>query len=153
MPNEHHAMNKRHRLQCSHEAYFVTHIQCKIHWGDYSSALRWRHNGRDSVSNHQPHDCLLNRLFRRRPKKTPKLRVTGLCVGKSPGTGEFPTQMVSYPIKVSIWWRHHGRDRQPVGLFALCCSSINDAVSVVSVNSLWSSHAIMRYRCGQHWLR
>ena len=22
--------------------------------------LRWRHNGRDSVSNHQPHDCLLN---------------------------------------------------------------------------------------------
>ena len=28
--------------------------------------LRWRHNGRDSVSNHQPHDCLLNRLFRRR---------------------------------------------------------------------------------------
>ena len=25
------------------------------------SALRWRHNGRDSVSNHQPHGCLLNR--------------------------------------------------------------------------------------------
>ena len=22
--------------------------------------LQWRHNGRDSVSNHQPHDCLLN---------------------------------------------------------------------------------------------
>ena len=31
--------------------------------------LRWRHNGRDIVSNHQPHDCLLNRLFRRRSKK------------------------------------------------------------------------------------
>ena len=31
--------------------------------------LHWRHNGRDSVSNHQPHDCLLNRLFRRRSKK------------------------------------------------------------------------------------
>ena len=43
--------------------------------------LPWRHNGRDSVSNHQPHDCLLNRLFRRRTKKTPKLRVTGLCAG------------------------------------------------------------------------
>ena len=26
----------------------------------------WRHNGRDGVSNHQPHDCLLNCLFRRR---------------------------------------------------------------------------------------
>ena len=43
--------------------------------------LRWRHNGRDNVSNHQPHDCLLNRLFRPRSKKTSKLRVTGLCVG------------------------------------------------------------------------
>ena len=32
--------------------------------------LRWRHNGRDNVSNHQPHDCLLNRLFRHRSKKT-----------------------------------------------------------------------------------
>ena len=32
-------------------------------------ALQWRHNGRDSVSNHQPHGCLLNRLFRRRSKK------------------------------------------------------------------------------------
>ena len=36
------------------------------------------------VSNHQPHGCLLNRLFRRRSKKTSKLRVTGLCVGNSP---------------------------------------------------------------------
>ena len=34
-----------------------------------SQSLRWRHNGRDSLSNHQPHDCLLNRLFRRRSKK------------------------------------------------------------------------------------
>ena len=46
--------------------------------------LRWRHNGRDSVSNHQPRDCLHNRLFRRRSKKTSKLRVTGLCAGNSP---------------------------------------------------------------------
>ena len=69
--------------------------------------LRWRHNGRDSVSNHQPHDCLLNRLFRRRSKKTSKLRVTGLCAGNSPGTGEFPAQMVSNAENVSIWWRHH----------------------------------------------
>ena len=28
--------------------------------------LQWRHNGCDSVSNLQPHDCLLNRLFGRR---------------------------------------------------------------------------------------
>ena len=70
-------------------------------------SLQWRPNGRDSISNHQPHDCLLNRLFRRRSKKTLKLRVTGLCVGNSPGTGEFPAQMASNVENVSIWWCHH----------------------------------------------
>ena len=45
------------------------------------SQLQWRHNGHVGVSNHQPHVCLLNRLFRRRSKKTSKLRVTGLCEG------------------------------------------------------------------------
>ena len=67
----------------------------------------WRHNGRNSVRNHQPHDCLRNRLFRRRSKKTSKLRVTGLCAGNSPGTGEFPAQMASKAENASIWWRHH----------------------------------------------
>ena len=36
-----------------------------------------------------------------------KLRVTGLCVGNSWGTGEFPAQMASYAENASIWWRHH----------------------------------------------
>ena len=70
-------------------------------------ALQWRHNGRHSGSNHQPHDCFLSRLFRRRSKKTWKLRGTGLCAGNSPGTGEFPAQMASNAENVSIWWRHH----------------------------------------------
>ena len=69
--------------------------------------LQWRHNGRDSVWNHHSHDCLLNRSFRRRSKKTSKLCVTGLCAGNSPVTGEFPTQMACYSENVSIWWRHH----------------------------------------------
>ena len=69
--------------------------------------LHWRHNGHDGVSNHQPHDCLLNRVFGRRSKKTSKHRVTGLCAGNSPGTGEFPAQMASNAENVSIWWRHH----------------------------------------------
>ena len=47
--------------------------------------LRWRHNDHAGVSNHRPHGCLLNRLFRHRSKKTSKLRVAGLCVGNSPG--------------------------------------------------------------------
>ena len=91
---------------------YMRHWNCFIIGPDsdlsyFNITLQWRHNGRDSVSNHQPHDCLLNRLFRHRPKKTSKLRVTGLCAGNSPGTGEFPAQMVSYAENVSIWWRHH----------------------------------------------
>ena len=91
---------------CKEEVHFLTLLwkeMLKIIW----ISLRWRHNGRDSVSNHQPHDCLLNRLFRRRSKKTSKLRVTGLCAGNSPGTDEFPAQMASNAENVSIWWRHH----------------------------------------------
>ena len=56
--------------------------------------LQWRNNVRDSVSNHQ---CFLNRLFRRRSKKTSKLRINGFCAGNSPGTGEFPAQMANTP--------------------------------------------------------
>ena len=40
-------------------------------------------------------------------EKTSKLRVTGLCVWNSPGTGEFHAQMASNAENVSIWWRHH----------------------------------------------
>ena len=78
-----------------------------------SKTLQRRHNHdneHDGVSNHQPYDCLLNRLFRRRSKKTSKLCVTGLCVGNSPGTGEFPAQRASNAAYVSIWWRHHETD-------------------------------------------
>ena len=80
------------------------------HWidcRDARDALQWRHNEHDGVSNHQPHGCFLKRLFRHRSKKTSKLRVTGLCAGNSPVTGEFPAQRASKAENVSIWWRHH----------------------------------------------
>ena len=55
-----------------------------------ANTLHWRHNDHDGVSNHQPHGCLLNRLFRHKSKKTSKLRVTGLCAGNSPGPVNSP---------------------------------------------------------------
>ena len=70
-------------------------------------SLQWRHIEHDCVSNHQPHDCLLNCLFNCRSKKTSKLRVTGLYEGNSSVTGEFPAQSANYAENVSIWWRHH----------------------------------------------
>ena len=86
----------------------VLHFWYKFGDSSLNGSLQWRHNGQDTVSNHQPHDCLLNCVFRRRSEKTSKLRVTGLCAGNSPGTGEFPAQMASYAENVCIWWRHHG---------------------------------------------
>ena len=61
----------------------------------FTTLLRWRHNERNGVSNHRRLDGLLNRLFGRRSKKTPKPRVTGLCEGNSPVTGELPSQKAS----------------------------------------------------------
>ena len=75
--------------------------------GSVIYSLHWRHNEHDSVSNHQPYDCLLNCLFRCTSKIISKLRVTGLCAGNSPETGDFPAQMASNAENVSIWWRHH----------------------------------------------
>ena len=60
--------------------------------------LQWRHDGRDCVSNDQSRDCLLNRLFRLRSKKTSKLRVTSLCAGNSPGP-------VNSPHKWPVTWK------------------------------------------------
>ena len=69
--------------------------------------LEWRHNEHGGVSNYRYLDYLLNRLFRRRSKKTSKLRVAGLCEWNSPVTGEFPSQKASNAENVSIWWRRH----------------------------------------------
>ena len=105
-------------------------------------ALPWRHNGREGVSNNQHHQCLLNRLFRRRSKKTSKLRVTGLCAGNSPVTGEFPAQMASNAENVSIWWRHHGLS------FLSCvaeqyCQQIYKVVGEIICVSNYNSHIVV----------
>ena len=95
-------------------------------------ALLWCHNGCDAISNHQPHDCLYNHLFRCRSKKTSKFRVTGLCAGNSPVTRK----------NVSIWWRHHG---------APMPNSISTSVSSVQSNliTLAFLYANMIFRGGQ----
>ena len=103
--------------------------------GFCSVTLQWRHNGRDGASNRLPYDCLLNRLFRRRSKKTSNLGVTGLCVGNSPVTGEFPTQRASNAENVSIWWRHHvihlyGSTVYTQHMF--CCSSMEFTILAIA---------------------
>ena len=79
----------------------LTEIGFQQTW--YWSPLKWRNKERDGVSNHRR----LEGLFRRKSKKTSKLRFTGLCEGNSAVTGGFPSQGASIAENVSIWWRHH----------------------------------------------
>ena len=74
-------------------------------WG---IALQWRHDGRDGVSNHQPHDYLLHRLFKAQIKENIKAP-RHWPLWNSPVGGEFPAQMASNAEYVSIWWRHHSK--------------------------------------------
>ena len=91
-------------LSCSLWRHCSEAAQLEILWWDAASykcqnviqvSLKWRHNDRHGFSNHQRPDCLLNRLFRCRSKRTSKLCVTGLCEGNSTVTGEFPAQRPS----------------------------------------------------------
>ena len=102
-------------------------------------SLHWRHNERDGVSNHQPHDFLLNRLFRSRSNKTSKLRVTVLCAGNSPVTSEFSAQMTSNVENVSIWWRHH----------VFCISFI---LNVCNGSDICFHFYQLHYRSGLHFM-
>ena len=88
----------------------------------FGCALHWRHNEPDGVSNHQPHDCLLNLVFRHRSNKTSEPRVTGLCAGNSPVTCEFPAQRIGNSENLSIRWRHHGFKQSNLnyGFFNFC---------------------------------
>ena len=58
--------------------------------------LQCRHYERDGVSNHQPHGCVLKRLFTRRSKNTSNLCVTGFCERNSP---------VNSPHKGPVTWK------------------------------------------------
>ena len=92
--------------------YCISPPQPDLQSGKKTNSLQWRHSERDGVWNHQPHDCLLNRLFRHRSTKTSKLRVTGLCEGNSSVTGEFPTQgpvtRKMFPFDDVIMNKYHG---------------------------------------------
>ena len=71
---------------------------------DHASTLQWCHNERDGITNHRPHECLLNRLF----KKTSKLSVTGLVLGihrwsvNSPH--KWPVMWKMFPFDDVIMW-------------------------------------------------
>ena len=89
------------------------------------TALQWRHNERDCVSNDRRLDCLFNRLFR--PKKTSKLRVTGLCL-----------------------WRETTGDRW----ISLTKGRVNNADMFHLLTSSWDNRMLLiAFRCWFNWDR
>ena len=96
----------------------------QLFWTLTIEPLQWHHKDHDSISNHQPHGCLLNLLLRHRSKKTSKLRVTGLVWGIHRNRGIPRTKgqlrekcfhlmtsswFVRIPIDPNwnrVWWRH-----------------------------------------------
>ena len=102
-----------------------------------NALLQWRYNEHDGVSNHQPHNCLLNRSFRCTSKKISKLRVTGLCDGNSPVNGEFPAQRASSAKNVAMWWRHHVTHRGRDIMAAIFLATFSNEFSWVKIYKFW----------------
>ena len=63
---------------------------------NFDKSLQWRHNEHDSVSNHQPHNCLLNRLFRRRSKSLAFVRGIHWWLVNSPN--KWPVMRKMFPF-------------------------------------------------------
>ena len=107
--------------------------------------LHWRHNDHGGVSNHQPHGCLFNPLFRRRSKKTSKPRVTGLCAGNSPGPVKSPhklpvtRKMFSFDDVIMIAIHHRYKDH------CLDTDWIHKQFS-------WAHHDVIKWKhCPRYW--
>ena len=70
--------------------------------------LQWHHNERDGISNHQPHDCLLNRLFKAQIKENIKAPRHWPLWGKFTGD-KGPVTRKCFHLMTSSWkyWVTH----------------------------------------------
>ena len=110
-----------------------------------ASTLQWRHNEHGGVSNYQHLVCLLNRLFRRRSKKTSNLRVTGLCEGNSPVTA-------SNADIVFIWWRHHVCHRFTIFTSRYVFPMVINLYTLLTKSLFFNKGFKSKYGC-QSWLK
>ena len=84
---------------------FYMICDCNTH--SQPCTLQWRHNDHDGISNHQPRRLFTQPSIQTQIKENIKAPCHWPLCGEFTGTGEFPTQRVSYAENVSIWWRHH----------------------------------------------
>ena len=108
-----------------------------------SITLQWRHNERDGDSNHRRLDCLFNRFFRHRLKKTLKLIVAGLCEGETTDDRWFPHKgpvaRKSFPfegvpmVAVKTWW-HSAKAGVKASFVFVRCKNIASVIMVTRIN-------------------
>ena len=126
------SIGKNHRIVRSHEELEPHDLYIERY--NSVKSLQWRHNGHDGVSNHQPHNCLLNRLYGRRSKKTSKLLVTGLCVGNSPGPvnspHKWPVTRKMFPLDDVIMFT------------GVSVAILWSGTNIATLDSLWPSEII-----------
>ena len=91
-------------------------------------ALQCRHNEHDSVSNHRRLDCLFNRLFRRRSKKTAKLCVTGVCEGNLPVSAQVDSDSELFPFDnvITAWVnvKSHDNSHRKIAIYLVASLSL-----------------------------
>ena len=125
--------------------------------------LHWRHNGHDSVSNHQPHDCLLNRLFRRRSKKhhssASLASVWGIHRGPVNSPHKWPVTRKMFPFDDVIMEVHSTySERLQYGQLEICCLDKVTSIEghMITLPSI-SRHCrcldrSQRFRNWHHWV-
>ena len=124
-------------------------------WCELLMALQWRHNERGGVSNHQPHYCLLNPLFRRRSKKTSKLRFIGLCAWNSPVTQKmfpFDDVIMESGLTYSCMSARSGAVKPHDGIEALICLPVEMVLQLYLLASInCSNKGLPPVRCQAIW--
>ena len=114
--------------------------------------LQWCHNGSDGVSNRKPHECVLNRLFRRKSKKTSKLRVIGLNERLSKHSCGRWLETPSRPLC------RHSNDYVTIRSFhfrLMPASDLSTGIAGPWVRPVFINHSRWCYTCKTfcHWLR
>ena len=133
-------------MYCEQEYEFVCEWK-KIYMSNktmMAPSLQWRHNEGDGVSNHRRLDCLLKHLFRRRSKKTSKLRVAGWrSFVYSIVIASLSPSHLSLPPNSEDSKRHNDTDRcsHSSPAFHQCSSSDNYEVSPWLACSHWWSRS------------
>ena len=65
--------------------------------------IQWYHNGRDGISNHQTHDCLLNRLLRHKHQSSASLAfVKGIHWWPVNSLHKWPVTRKMFPFDAAI---------------------------------------------------